>query len=201
MADGPACAGLACYTGEMRRLGIDHGKVRIGLALSDEEGRLALPHRTVTRRGKALAEVIAEIAAEAARAEVREIVVGLPLDMEGTEGDAARHARAFARHLEKAVEAPLVLWDERLTTVAAERSLREIGVRGRARKDVVDQSAAALLLQSYLDAQADTSWDDEQIEAFVATEEDPAASRRRRGGRRRGPSGRSKRRGRGGRGR
>jgi putative Holliday junction resolvase len=81
-----------------------------------------------------------------------EVVVGLPIRGDGTEGESARRARDFARRVEEIASVPVVLWDERLTTVAAERSLTEAGVRGRKRKKVVDQAAATLILQGYLDS-------------------------------------------------
>jgi putative Holliday junction resolvase len=80
------------------------------------------------------------------------LVVGLPLRLDGTEGEAARRARAFGEVLGAAFGVEVAFWDERLTTVAAERSLSEMGRRGTKRREVVDQSAATILLQGYLDA-------------------------------------------------
>ena len=135
----------------MRILGVDPGSRRIGLALSDEEGRIALPLDTVVRGGDDAAEAVAE----RARIEgAREIVIGLPLEMDGTDGPAAKRARRFAAAVERASGLRVVLWDERLTTVAAERALREAGVRGADKKRVVDQVAATVLLQGYLDARS-----------------------------------------------
>jgi len=134
----------------MRRLGIDHGERRVGLALSDEEGRFAQPHATVERRDPK--RLVLEIAAVAAEHAVEELVVGLPLTLEGREGASARRARRFAEHLGRETGLPVVLWDERMTTAAAERALREAGVGGRRQRRVVDRVAAALLLQSYLDS-------------------------------------------------
>jgi putative Holliday junction resolvase len=137
-------------TAEGRRLGVDHGSKRVGLALSDEEGRLARPFETLVRDAPPAA-VAARVVERAAAEEVVEIVVGLPLGLEGQEGASARGARAFARLLEQATELPVVLWDERLTTAEAERALDAMGVRGKRRKALIDQVAASLLLQSYLD--------------------------------------------------
>lgn len=167
----------------MRWLSVDPGFRRIGLALSDEDGRLALPHKTVLRKkdGKVAADEVAEVAREA---EVVEVVFGLPLDMDGSEGNAARRARAFGKLLEARIEVPLVYWDERMTSMAAKRSLQEIGVHGDRQKAVLDQSAAALLLQSYLDARTKSTWDENQIDAFV--EAGPVQDGPRRGRRGRG---------------
>lgn len=87
-------------------------------------------------------------------------MVGLPLRLDGGEGEAARRARVFGAALAEAMEMDVVYWDERLTTVAAERSLREMGKRGSKRRAVVDQSAAAILLQGYLDAKKGGTWSD-----------------------------------------
>jgi len=136
----------------MRRLGIDPGLRRVGVALSDEDGRIAMPLSTLPRTGdEALVAALAALVAEHGAGVV---VVGLPLRLDGSESDGSRRARRLAQALSSRVAAEVVLWDERLSTAQAERSLRESGVRGRDRKDVVDQVAATLILQSYLDAQA-----------------------------------------------
>ncbi|MGE0789591.1 MAG: Holliday junction resolvase RuvX [Sandaracinaceae bacterium] len=133
----------------MRRLGIDHGERRVGLALSDEEGTFAQPLDTIARKDpKAL---IAELVALIREREVREIVVGLPLHLDGREGASARRARKFAEKLGAASGVPVVMWDERMSSAAAERALREGGVRARDQRGLVDKVAAALMLQSYLD--------------------------------------------------
>ncbi len=134
----------------MRVLGVDPGEARIGVAVSDEVRTLAFPLCTVERKN----DVVRDLAAAIAEYEVSELVVGLPLRLDGTEGEAARRARLLGEELATGLELPVVYWDERLTTAAAERGLRDLGVGGKARRDVVDQSAAALLLQSYLDAKA-----------------------------------------------
>jgi len=142
----------------MRILAVDPGSSRIGLALSDEDGRIALPLRTVHRSG--LDQAVRDVVEEATAAGVERIIVGLPLSMDGTEGSAARRARAFAAHIEALARVPVVMWDERLTTVAAERSLDEAGVRGPRRRAIIDQAAAMILLQSYLDAMPRASAED-----------------------------------------
>ncbi len=135
-----------------RILGVDPGARRIGLALDDEaSGALALPHGVVERGvdDRAAALKVKDALGEL---EVSVAVVGLPLRLDGTEGTAARRARKFGVALEEALGVPVEYWDERLTTVAAERTLREMGVRGQKQRRVVDETAAALLLQGYLDA-------------------------------------------------
>lgn len=134
-----------------RIVGIDPGEARIGIAISDEMGSIAFPRETIQARGgrtKALERVRAALADD----EVSLAVVGLPLRLDGSEGEAARRARAFGQALGEALAVEVVFWDERLTTVAAERSLREMGRRGAKSREVVDQSAATILLQGYLDA-------------------------------------------------
>ncbi|MFK7984399.1 MAG: Holliday junction resolvase RuvX [Sandaracinaceae bacterium] len=133
----------------MRRLGIDHGMRRVGVAVSDDEGRIAYPRTTLARKDpKALVEAVVALAQEEG---VGEIIVGLPLTLEGRETASARRARAFATRVEQSSGLPIVMWDERLTTAAAERSLATAGVQARKQKAVVDQVAASLILQAYLD--------------------------------------------------
>ncbi|MGF1464723.1 MAG: Holliday junction resolvase RuvX [Sandaracinaceae bacterium] len=148
----------------MRRLGVDHGTRRIGLAVSDEEGWIASPHRTLAHVPGASEDAVREVAEEARALGVGEIVVGLPLTLEGREAASARRARAFAERVEAAAGVPVVLWDERLTTAQAERAMREAGVRARDQRKRIDQAAAAVLLQSYIDAQRAkeaTRWPDD----------------------------------------
>ncbi len=122
----------------------------MGVALSDEDGQFAQPHATLARKDPVqLLDAVAALAAEHA---VEEIVVGLPLHLDGREGASARRARRFAEHLGARTGLPVVMWDERLTTAAAQRVLTEAGVGGREGRQVVDRVAAALLLQSYLDS-------------------------------------------------
>lgn len=135
-----------------RILGVDPGARRIGLALDDEaSGAMALPHGVV-ERGVDDRAAAQKVKAALGELELSVAVVGLPLRLDGTEGTAARRARRFGAALEVALGVPVEFWDERLTTVAAERTLREMGVRGREQRRVVDETAAALLLQGYLDA-------------------------------------------------
>jgi putative Holliday junction resolvase len=133
-----------------RRLGIDVGAVRVGVALSDPDGLLATPLVTVRRDVEHGAD-LAAIAGLVAEHDVVEIVVGLPRTLAGREGSAAEAARAFATALAGQVGVPIVLSDERLTTVVATRQLRESGRSGRRQRAVVDQVAAVAILQGWLD--------------------------------------------------
>lgn len=132
------------------RLGVDVGEVRIGLASCDDAGVVATPLETVPRgRGD-----MARIAQVAAERQAVEIVVGLPRSLSGAEGPAARAARTFAAALARHVApVPVRLVDERMSTLAAEQGLRSTGVDSRRGRSVVDQAAAALILQGALDAE------------------------------------------------
>ncbi|MFZ0875012.1 MAG: Holliday junction resolvase RuvX [Pseudonocardiaceae bacterium] len=140
--------------GPGRRLGVDFGEVRIGVALSDPSGILAMPLVTL-KRDRPRGTDLDALAALVAEHEVVEVVVGLPRTLAGRDGPAAQaateYARALASRLGDAV--PVRLADERLTTVSAARILAERGVRGRKQRAVVDQAAAVEILQSWLDAQ------------------------------------------------
>ena len=140
-----------------RIVGIDPGEVRIGLAISDEEQSIAFPRATVTAGGGA-EESARNVQRALADEDVEMAIVGLPLRLDGTEGEAARRARVLGEALRTVLDAEVVYWDERMTTVAAERSLREMGRRGSRRREVVDQSAATILLQGYLDATKGGAW-------------------------------------------
>lgn len=134
-----------------RRLGIDVGSVRVGVALSDPDGLLATPLVTVPRDVDGGTDVVA-VAALVAEHEVVGVVVGLPRTLAGREGPAAEAARAFVAVLEPALDVPIELSDERLTTVVATRQLRESGRSSRRQRSVVDQVAAVGILQGWLDA-------------------------------------------------
>jgi putative Holliday junction resolvase len=130
-------------------LALDLGDARIGVAVSDPDGRVAVPVGTV-RTGAP--EDLRAISAIARERSVATIVVGHPLSMSGEAGPSARHAEEFADALRAFTGIPVVLHDERLSTVEAERALREAGVAGRDRRRVVDRTAAVVILRSYLDA-------------------------------------------------
>lgn len=133
-----------------RVLALDLGEARVGLALSDPFGWTAQPRGFLSRRPEA--KLLLALSALAAEEGVVRVVIGHPLHMSGARGEGAVAAEAFANRLEERMGLPVVLWDERWTTVAAERALTEGEVRGRRRREKVDALAAAILLQSYLDA-------------------------------------------------
>jgi putative pre-16S rRNA nuclease len=132
-----------------RVLGLDLGDVRIGVAISDDDRRMAVPIGTIHTGAptdlKAIAKLVEEHAATA-------VVVGLPLSMRGERGTAAVKAGAFADALRSLLHVPVELHDERLSTVEAERELRRAGVGGKTRRSVVDRSAATVILQAWLDS-------------------------------------------------
>jgi putative Holliday junction resolvase len=133
----------------VRYLGIDVGRARIGVALADGLLRTARPLRVVERHGDAQdLAVIAELAAEF---EVTQAVVGLPLNMDDTEGASAGFARRFAAKVGEALRVPVVFQDERLSTFEAESRLRERGLSARESRTQVDAEAAAVILQDWLD--------------------------------------------------
>lgn len=138
-----------------RRLGVDVGDVRIGVALSDPDGLIATPVETVPRgRGD-----LARLRALVEEHDVVEVVLGLPRSLSGGEGPAAAKARTFADTLVGAVAgtgASLRLCDERLSTVSAENVLRQQGRKGKKRRAVVDQAAAVVILQNALDTERAT---------------------------------------------
>ena len=131
-----------------RILGIDLGRARIGVAVSDELGLLAHPVETIPARGdpaRRIAEIVREKNAE-------RVVIGLPRHMNGSVGIGAAEALAFAEKLRACLPCEVVTWDERMTTMAANRALRESGQKTRTSRSVVDQVAAQMILQGYLDA-------------------------------------------------
>ncbi len=172
-----------------RYLGVDPGAVRIGLALSDDDGGLALPFETVKREKSdraAARQVRAALEAhDVACADLAGVIVGLPLRLDGSEGEAARRVRLFADALQPVLGVPLHFVDERLSTVVVERTLRDLNVKKAEQKRVVDQAAAALLLQAFLDARGQEKWpeadSDEVAEELPPGPGDPAtgASARR----------------------
>ena len=134
----------------MRVIGLDLGTRRIGVAVSDSDGNVAAPHAVIERSGDDAADRAA-IGAVAAQLGAGRLVVGLPLSLDGSRGPAARRAVEEAGALEAAIGIPVVLHDERLTTVAASRAPRSGGHKKSRR--VVDDVAATLILQSWLDVQ------------------------------------------------
>jgi len=143
----------------MRALGVDLGSRRIGVALSDSAGTVASPFEVVERSGdrqrdhRRLADLVDETEAEI-------VVVGVPYSMDGSVGPAARRALAEIRVLGRALRVPVETYDERLSTVTAHRSLREMNVGAVTRRRVVDKIAAAVILQSWLDHRDAVTSDD-----------------------------------------
>ena len=140
-----------------RILAVDWGERRIGLALSDETQTLAQPLITLSRRaGKRFP--MTQLLEQVTKHHVAGIVVGLPLDETGAEGDAAHAARGLADDIKRHVgDLEVQMWDERMTTARVLAAIREMGGTTRGRKDDVDAMAAALLLQHYLDARRGTA--------------------------------------------
>jgi len=130
-----------------RILGLDLGRARIGVAVSDELGMLAHPVETVPAQGDAIGR-IAEIVREK---NAERVVIGLPRHMNGTVGTGAAEALAFAEKLRARLSCEVVTWDERMTTMAASRALREGGQKTRNSRGFIDQVAAQMILQGYLD--------------------------------------------------
>jgi putative Holliday junction resolvase len=134
----------------VRALGIDLGTKRIGVAVSDISGTVASPLTTVQRSSSrrhdhaTIAQIVRDEEAEL-------VVVGLPLSLDGSKGPAARSAETEATHLASVVGVPVEMYDERFTTVTAERGMLEAGLDARQRRKVVDKVAAAVMLQAWLD--------------------------------------------------
>jgi putative Holliday junction resolvase len=135
-----------------RTCGLDPGKVRVGVSLDDELGLLAHPRGALDGRNrKAVFETLRKMAEDDG---IVRFVVGLPLDMRGTEGAAAREARSFAQGLANATGREVLLWDERLSTVQAKRSLDASERRGKKARARIDEAAACAILQGWIDSRA-----------------------------------------------
>ncbi len=133
----------------MKILAVDYGKVRTGLAICDEGELLATPLAVIRQTNpEKLAQEIAQIAREN---QVRQIVVGNPFNMDGTEGESAHAAQHLASLIESSCGLPVIMRDERGTTVTAHQYLNQTDTRGKKRKAVVDAVAATIILQNYLD--------------------------------------------------
>ena len=137
----------------MRIMAVDYGSKTVGVALSDPLLMTAQPH-TILRRERegAIRKTLSESEEIVRREDVRLIVVGLPLNMDGTEGDRAALSRTFRDKVERRCGVPAVMSDERLTTVEADETMDSLGLRGRAqRKQYVDMIAAGVILREYMD--------------------------------------------------
>ena len=146
----------------MRILGVDWGEQRIGFAVSDDQGIIAMPIETVSVANEdqallAVSRFIAQTRAE-------KLVLGLPINMDGTVGPIARKVQNFAARLSERIQVPLETWDERLSTSMAERVLLEANVSREKRKRARDRMAAQIILQGYLDAQNRGDAEPEDVE-------------------------------------
>ncbi|WP_444462484.1 Holliday junction resolvase RuvX [Rhodobacter capsulatus] len=146
-ADIPAFAGLLPRVGALA--GLDLGTKTIGVSVSDTLRGIATPLRTI-RREKFTLDA-AELLKIVAERQIVGLVLGLPVNMDGTEGPRAQSTRAFARNLEKLTPTPITFWDERLSTVAAERAMLEADLSRKRRAELVDHVAAGFILQGALD--------------------------------------------------
>ena len=146
----------------MRVMGLDVGTKTVGVAVSDALGFTAQGLRVVRRKN--LRSDVGELKRVIREYEVSRVVIGLPLNMDGSEGPRAEASREFGALLSEATGLPIDYWDERLSTVAAERMLIEGDVSRERRKQVIDQVAASIILQGWLDSKATATedWDDEE---------------------------------------
>ncbi|MBN2370647.1 MAG: Holliday junction resolvase RuvX [Vicinamibacteria bacterium] len=145
----------------MRIMGLDPGERTIGVAVSDETASIATGLDSIRSVGpKKDVQAVSRIVRERG---VEEIIVGLPRKLDGSLGPSAENALAFMERLKRSTGLPVIPWDERLTTVAANRALIEGNVRRRERKSVIDKVAAILILQSYLDYRSLTSASERQV--------------------------------------
>ncbi len=137
-----------------RILSIDYGRARIGVAHSDERKWIASPLCVIKAQKKPLATANDLLSKIGHLLPLEKIIVGLPLLLNGQEGEMAKEAKAFAEKLKEVCQVPIVFWDERLTSMQAERLLKEDNKNRKQRAQCVDTLSAVLILQNYLDAQA-----------------------------------------------
>lgn len=134
-----------------RTLFIDYGRVRIGLAISDENSKIAFP-LTLVLQQKDLQETFKEIQKKTSH-NITKIVIGLPILLNGKEGEMAKEVKEFAAKIGSYFGVPIAFWDERLSSSLADRELKELNLSRKKRTELLDSTAAAMMLQSYLDAQ------------------------------------------------
>lgn len=132
----------------MKIMAVDYGAARTGLAVCDRTEFLASPVGTIQERE--FAKTVAHVANAVMEYDVKEVVVGLPRNMDGSFGEKAQLCQKFAENLQKLVEVPVRLWDERQTTMQATTYLNQVDVRGKKRKEIIDEVAATIILESYL---------------------------------------------------
>ena len=138
----------------MKLLGLDYGTKTVGVSVSDGLGITAQPLETITRKSpNKLRKTLARIEAIVGKYGIEKIVLGNPKNMNNTAGARVEETLAFKEMLERRTDLPVVLWDERLTTMESERILMAGGVRRENRKEVIDQIAASIILQSYMDSE------------------------------------------------
>ncbi|MDD6037593.1 MAG: Holliday junction resolvase RuvX [bacterium] len=137
----------------MRIMGLDFGSKTVGVAVSDPLKITAQGVEIIRRKSpNKLRQTLARIEELVQEYEVEEVVLGYPKNMNGTEGERCERTKEFQEMLERRLNLPVALWDERLTTVAADRVMMEVGIRRENRKEYVDEIAAVFILQGYLDA-------------------------------------------------
>jgi putative Holliday junction resolvase len=132
-----------------KALGIDLGEARVGVAVSDDLGMLAHPLETISVKTTDVKKRILTLAAERG---AQTIIVGMPRNMDGSYGPAATKAKEFIEALRSSTEIKIIGWDERLTTVSAQRSLHEAGKNTKKQRPIIDQVAAQIILQGWLDS-------------------------------------------------
>lgn len=128
-------------------MGIDHGAVRIGIAISDPMQIIARPYKVIINNDGLLDEITSIIKKE----NIGKIIIGLPLNLAGQDTQKTKEVRDFAEKLKKDISIPVILWDERYTTVEANEALQEMGYNIHESKDVIDKVAASLILRNYLE--------------------------------------------------
>ncbi len=140
----------------MRIMGLDYGSKTVGVAISDELGITAQPVVTIERKSEnKLRKTLAQIEELMEAYKVSFVVLGYPKNMNNTEGERVQATKEFKEHIERRTGLEVELWDERLTTMESERILMEAGVRRENRKMYIDKMAAAVILQSFMDAHPD----------------------------------------------
>jgi len=135
----------------MRTLGLDYGSKRIGVALSDPEGIMAHPIRTI--HVKSDGSHIRDILTIIHTYQVTKVVIGLPYNMDGSLGNKGEEVMKWGRYLEQALGLPVVFWDERLSTSEAHEMLLAVNIKGRKRRVIIDKIAASIILKGYLDSE------------------------------------------------
>jgi putative holliday junction resolvase len=164
----------------MRAFGIDLGSKRVGIAVSDSDGTMAVPYEVLHRTGDR-ARDHRRLAAMAAEAEVEIVVVGMPYSLDGSVGPAARRALAEVKLLRRALSVPIETYDERLSTVTADRSLRELNLGAAERRRMVDSVAASVILQAWLDHRrgGQDATDSSVVDSGSVPEHDPDPEKER----------------------